>query len=214
MIHRPGSHTTENEHYTVRPYLKDPLFMSLLKRVHGHTVVSPNRLYLLWQFARQNRHRFGDGAHFAEFGVYRGGSAFLIGQGGGGNIDLFDTFAGIPCSCPHDRHQVGDFDDVQRGDVKELMQDIDNVTFYVGDFTLLKSGDLKPYTMVHLDADQHESALWVLKNIYPHMPPGAMLITDDWLWPATPGVKKAFEEYFGTLDGVVETTGVQGMVIK
>src|SRR6266511_1529527 len=64
--------------------------------------------------------------NFAEFGVYRGGTAkhlAKIARQRGCLLYLFDTFAGIPFAGPHDVHKVGDFSDTSLEAVHELIPD-------------------------------------------------------------------------------------------
>ena len=72
----------------------DAEFPRLLEEATKLTMVDPNRLFVLYQLARRAQALKGDAA---EVGVYRGGTARLLGRvfHGDRTLHLFDTFAGM-----------------------------------------------------------------------------------------------------------------------
>ena len=94
----------ESEYYTewhspsplFSPWAGHPDFQKLFRGVERHTVVSPDRCYILASLARHALHLEGD---FAECGVFRGGTALLlcrVADNSGKKLFLFDSFEGLP----------------------------------------------------------------------------------------------------------------------
>jgi hypothetical protein len=153
----------------------------------------------------------------AEVGVYRGGSAKIIcAVKGDRHLHLFDTFEGLP--------RVDDVDAVwpfyegkfaaSYEDVRQYLGTEKNVTFYKGVFPDT-AGPVAgcAFSLVNLDVDTYESTKQCLNFFYPRMSPGGIIISHDYL--TTPGVQKAFDEFFADkVEPVIETAGSQCFVVK
>jgi|TARA_Y100000034_G_scaffold43496_3_gene53087 O-methyltransferase len=136
----------------------------------------------------------------AELGVYRGGvTKFLATLFPNRTVYAFDTFEGIPKSVLtlSDNMSGGEFSDVE--DVFEYLND-PNIVIGRGLFpSTIDSAIAKdvPFALVHLDADLYWSTLEGLRYFWPRMANGGIVILDDFEeQPTTPGVKKAFYDYF------------------
>jgi O-methyltransferase len=132
--------------------------------------------------------------HFAEFGVYRGGTAFYlaeIARAQARRIYLFDTFTGIPVSGPHDTHKVGEFADTSLESVRELIPDAIIVPGIFPDS--LEDFTVAPLAFVHVDADQYESIAASTKYFPPRMVPGGVMIFDD--YGVLSGATRAIHEW-------------------
>ena len=79
------------------PWLGHPDFQAIYQDAIPYTVVSRDRCYMLISLARYASHLTG---HFAECGVYRGGTALLLarllGDDANRRLYLFDSFKGLP----------------------------------------------------------------------------------------------------------------------
>ena len=182
----------------VQAWDDDALFKELLREVEGVTMVDPLRCYMLYQLAKRAKGLPGDAA---EVGVYRGGTARLIGRtlaGSGKKLFLFDTFAGMPETDPaKDTHKRGDFADTSAEGVKLTLMNVENVELRPGFFPETARGLAEQrYAFVHVDVDIHRSIRDSCEYFYPRLVPGGVLVFDDYGAPTCPGVKAAVDVFF------------------
>lgn len=186
----------------------DPGFL----RAHAHLVrefASLQRFeerYNLWALARSVSDRAGA---FAEVGVYRGGSAFLLCAAKDDTpLHLFDTFGGMPAVNPASdgAFRAGDFSDCSLDQVRAFLAGHSNLHFHAGIFpasaALLTDADLK-FKFAHLDVDLHASTIDALNWFYPRMVRGGLIVTHDYNDVTVPGVKRAFDDFFSDKPEVV-----------
>lgn len=133
----------------------------------------------------------------AEVGVYMGGSAKLICEATKKPVRLFDTFEGLPEVSESDstaQFKTGEYS-AQLEYVKKTLKQYRNVHFYKGLFPST-AGPIrnKQFSCVHLDVDIYDSTKSGLEFFYPRLSRGGILISHD--YPASVGVKKAFDEFF------------------
>ena len=99
-------------------------FNQIYSQIQHRTVVSKQRCFMLYQFARQVHELPGD---VAEIGVYRGGTARLLAKVFESNdkpLHLFDTFTDLPYPDPgKDTLKAGDFGDTSLEAVQAYLQD-------------------------------------------------------------------------------------------
>ncbi len=137
----------------------------------------------------------------AEVGVYHGGSAILICRANGGRpLHLFDTFDGLPDpdeAIDSNALKGGAMGDTSLEFVKNNLREFKNIHFYKGYFpeTAVPVAD-KKFCFVHNDTDLYESTLAFLKFFYPRMVTGGIILTHDYNETRTPGVRKAWLEFF------------------
>jgi hypothetical protein len=134
----------------------------------------------------------------AEFGVYRGGTAWhlaRLAREQNRALWLFDTFSGIPCADPAiDVHKVGDFGDTSLEAVKKAIPD---AVFVAGVFPeSVKGKELPRFAFVHVDADQYASVRAACEIFAPLMLPGGVMLFDDYGIATTPGATRAVDELF------------------
>jgi predicted O-methyltransferase YrrM len=185
-------------------------YLQLLPQILDHTLISSDRLYMLWQLAQNKKGGIG-----AEFGVYKGGSAKVIYNALEGELHLFDSFEGLPRETEHDLHKEGDFNDVLLKDVKEYLSDCPNIFYHVGWFSDIGKPNVIRYDFVHIDADLYESTMQALEYFYPRMKSGGFMIFDDYYWEGTPGVLKALHEFFSDkLETCINLRNAQCLIIK
>lgn len=190
-------------------------FNALHEQIRQYTLLSKNRLFMLYQLLKYSHNLEGD---VAEVGVYKGGTAKLMAKTVPcKNVYLFDTFSGMPAmSTEIDIHKVKDFSDVSPRSVKSLLKDCPNVTFCEGVFpdtaSLIKD---KKFSLVHIDVDFYKSIKYCLGFFYGRMVRGGVIVIDDYESPACPGVKKAVCEFLADKkEYPIITTEVQCAIIK
>lgn len=137
---------------------------------------------------------------FAEFGVYKGGSAYYLMQAAkerGNPLYLYDTFTGIPFRGEFDQHNVGDFADTSYELVKELIPDAIICQGIFPESVV----EMPPMAFVHIDADQYQSYLDAFDVFEPLMVKGGVMWFDD--FGCLAAADKAINERY---DGKVITT--------
>lgn len=148
----------------------------------------------------------------AECGVFRGGTliplaSYASQQGIQKTIHGFDSFEGFPDSIVNDLQLGGEHFDCKRpGGMDETSYELvagklklfrlRNVQLHKGFFehTLQECSDLN-FSFVHLDCDAYNSYLDCMKFFYPRLPPGAVILFDEYNYPEWPGCNKAVDEY-------------------
>jgi hypothetical protein len=178
-------------------WAKDIDFENAYKKVSPYTMLERDRLFMLWQFARQAK-RFS-GA-MAQVGVFRGGSARLIAhakEGNGKKFYLFDTFKGMPkVNEKIDLHKEGDFINTSLEGVKDIFKDAKDIVFCPGFFPDTSTpAQNEIFSFVYIDVDIYQSTLDSLNFFYPKMLKGGFMFFDDYMGKNTPGVKKALDEF-------------------
>lgn len=131
---------------------------------------------------------------FVEIGVYKGGSAlrlYEIALRQDRTLHLFDTFAGMPIATSADRHQIGDFGDV---DLDTIRAALPAAIFHVGVYPATHPPDLRDVAFIHCDCDQYDSYQAVIRTMYPLLVPHGVLLFDDYF--DLPGARRAIEEHF------------------
>ncbi|OPX62280.1 MULTISPECIES: TylF/MycF/NovP-related O-methyltransferase [unclassified Methanoregula] len=191
-------------------------FARELKKIRSETelLIEDIEAYHIYMAVKRTQKVPGD---IAEVGVYMGGSAKIIcSVKGDRHLHLFDTFEGLP--------QVDDIDAVwpfyegkfaaSYDKVRDYLRHQENVTFYKGIFPDT-SGPVedKKFSMVNLDVDCYESTKKCLEFFYSRMSKGGIILSHD--YTTTPGVRKAFDDFFEDKDEpVLETAGSQCLVVK
>lgn len=197
-------------------------FLDLWRQAQPYTMTSQERGYALWSAVNTVLDQDLPGA-LVECGVWRGGSAMLMAltllQRGVANreIILFDTFTGMTEPGPEDQDLHGHMaDDLMRNsqgediaalvraeapldEVRALLEstgyDQRLLRFIKGDVreTLTRTQTLR-IALLRLDTDFYDSTLAELRELYPRMTQGGVLIIDDYgHWS---GARKAVEDYF------------------
>ncbi|MEZ4600843.1 MAG: TylF/MycF/NovP-related O-methyltransferase [Syntrophotaleaceae bacterium] len=196
----------------------DPSFVELLRKVRPHTLLSEDRLGLLYQFARRTRSLPGDAA---EVGVYKGGTAFLIASAlvdTDKQVHLFDTFCGLPDADPNtDLHRQGDFGDTCLEEVGSLLEPFPGCRLHPGLFpaSLPAGWGEKSFSFVHVDVDIYQSALDCCEFFFPRLVPGGFMVFDDYGFVSCPGIRRALDDYFTSApDQILYLPTGQAMAIK
>jgi len=167
-----------------------------------HTIVSPDRCYMLYSLARQALSLTGD---FWECGVYKGGTAAMLAEliarmasARKHHLRLFDTFSGMPdTDREKDLHQRGDFADTSLEGVRSVVGHDEIVSYHQGfipdTFKGLESSQI---ALAHVDVDIYQSVLDCCRFIFPRLTYGGFMVFDDYGFPSCPGARAAVDEYF------------------
>jgi O-methyltransferase len=180
-------------------------FRHYLEVAGPHTLISPDRLYVLYSLARQAAHL---GNHWYECGVFRGGSAMLLAKllaghstHDGSQLHLFDTFSGMPETDPtRDWHKTGDLGMTSVEAVRQLIEPLarpGTIHLHVGLIPDTFAG-LEDHRIAfcHCDLDIYRSILDCCAFSYPRLLPGGFLIFDDYGFPTCSGARAAVDEFF------------------
>jgi O-methyltransferase len=201
-----------------QPWLGYGEFGRIMASVSKFSLVSSDRVWILYSLARQARHIPGE---FWECGVYKGGTALMLAEVAASTSDktlrLFDTFKGMPATNPElDYHREGDFSDNSLDAVRTRVGHGHRVQFHPGFIPeTFASLDDKNIAFAHVDVDIYQSVLDCCEFIYPRLSPGGMLVFDDYGFPSCPGARAAVDSFFAGKPEVplVLPTG-QAVVIK
>lgn len=157
---------------------------------------------------------------FVECGVWRGGSAGVMGlalksMSDNRQLHLFDSFEGLPEPGPDDGNAAKDYsggraegrlspiskcdatlEHVQTFLFQQLKLNPSRIQFHIGWFQQTvptTAPALGPLAMLRLDGDWYESTRICLEHLYPKLSRGGVIILDDYYcWE---GCKKATDEY-------------------
>lgn len=179
-----------------QPWLDDPEFTATWENSKNVSTSRIQTFYFLSAFSKSVRQV--DGV-FCECGVYKGGTADLLGRiakSQGKTLHLFDTFAGMPEQTPKfDYFKLGSFSDTSLEGVQSHLRHHDNIEFHPGKLpdTLNELGDAR-ISFAHVDVDQYVSTKECLGRISQRLSPGGIVIVDDYGRPGTPGARFAVEE--------------------
>ena len=193
----PFGYEVVRPHPAERPWSEDPAFMQLYEDIQPRTVVSIQRLYMLYQFAKHALSVEGD---VAEVGVYKGGTAKLfasVTEETSKNIHLFDTFEGMPTAETHTAfgEERSIFTDTSVESVRDYVADA-RVTFHKGIFPDTAVGlETERFSLVYLDADLYESTKDGLAFFWPKMTPGGVIVIDDYGSKHWFGIQEAVQEF-------------------
>jgi Macrocin-O-methyltransferase (TylF) len=180
------------------------------------------RMWILTSLAQQCKGLLGN---FAEFGVYRGGCAFMVLSTcvlpPCKHLFLFDTFAGIPADRLTDSEitegLAGGLADTARAQVASRLRPWrEQITLVEGDvFETLPEYDTGPLAFVHMDMNAAAPTLRALDYVYPRLTEGAILVFDDYGWNGLEAQRTAVDEFFSQRsESVVALPTGQGLAIK
>jgi len=198
-------------------------FQDIYKKINQRTLIWEDRAYIINRFCSHCIHLEGD---FAECGVYKGGSAFLIADTikplvGRKKLYLFDTFTGMPDTAIKQKEgfQKGDLGDTSLNDVKVFLKEFSFINFHAGfipDTFVNQKVEESRFSFVHLDVDIYQSTLDCCQFFYDRMVKGGVLLCDDYGVPIYKnGARAAFDLFFDSKPEtpIVLPTG-QCLVVK
>lgn len=138
----------------------------------------------------------------------------------------FDSFEGFPEPAPQDASfrmpKKGEWGDTSMRLIDSLIRDGGLDTAYIRSTISLIPGffseslskyDGKGIALLHIDADLYASYVDVLKQLYPKVVPGGLVILDEYLGiehVKFPGPYQAIQDYFGKQPPPIERDAVTG----
>jgi O-methyltransferase len=200
----------------------DSMFGERTMDIMDNAIPDLPRLAALWKNAKVCSTL--DGA-FAEFGVYKGGTALLMYEAAKRQkaIHLFDTFSGMPADDIYKKgHRKDDFNDTSVEYVRNSMfREANNVLIHRGFFpgTTEHLNGMR-YSLVHIDADLYQSTKDGIAYFWPRLVQGGRLVFDDFGWDRCPGVEKAIvefmrqEDFVGDMMHILSEAPYQKTIIK
>jgi hypothetical protein len=208
------------------PFLEDAEFTALFEEIVepwlGRRVDLRWRVWILTQAARQSSPLPGN---FVEFGVYRGGYAFMVLSRTALRDDqrfyLFDTFAGIPGTRLTERENADGFakrlSDTSVEHVSKLLARWrSRLVFVEGDvFETIPQTETGPLAFASLDLNASGATGEALRYLYPRLVPGAMLVMDDYGWAGYEDQRAVIDGFFeGKPERVMALPTGQALVVK
>jgi O-methyltransferase len=185
------------------PWLAPGPFQAAYAKVRPFTVITPDRLHVLYTLANQASALRGE---FWECGVFRGGTAMMLADvlarapsaSGQPRLRLFDTFEGMPTTDDtRDLHVAGDFADTSAASVLERVGGARHANVHQGFLPATFRGlEASAIAFAHVDLDIYQSMLDACVFIYPRMTPGGFMVFDDYGMPSCPGARQAVDEFF------------------
>ena len=174
-----------------------PWFVEMYKDISRYTVVSIESCWTIWQMASHASTLDGD---FLEAGVFQGGTAKMLrmlAEKTGKQLHLFDSFEGMEVTDAQlDRHTSGDFADTSLEGVQRTVGKADHVHFHKGwipnTFDAVQG---ERFCFAHVDLDLYQGVRDSLEFLYPRMPTGGVIISDDYGFASCPGARKAIDEF-------------------
>ena len=205
---------------TIQPWFESDVLRTVMERPCRHSLVSPERMFMLLQWLDFALAAPGE---VAEFGVWRGGTALLLrehlaSRAPNRTLHLFDSFAGLPEADPakDNHHREGDLADASEAAVRDLLGVANGVVIHSGRFetTVAVVRDAR-FCFAHIDADLYSSVLFATDFVFPRLNPGGVIVYDDYGFRTCAGAKATVDEYFAKVPTkpVYLTTG-QCVVIK
>jgi O-methyltransferase len=219
-VTRRNGHSNGANSATIQPWLESDALRTVMERPRRHSLVSPDRMFMLLQWLDFALAAAGE---VAEFGVWQGGTALLLHEHLASRapnrvLHLFDSFTGLPEANPakDNHHREGDLADTSEAAVRDLLGVANGVVIHSGRFetTVAAVRDVR-FCFTHVDADLYSSVLFATDFIFPRLSPGGVIVYDDYGFRTCAGAKAAVDEYFAEVPTrpIYLTTG-QSVVIK
>ncbi len=200
---------------------RDAVWRDLLDKTGSFTIVDRRRRVNLLRLAR-NLNRDAVPGVFVECGVFRGGTAALLGQvrgdgDPGRDVWLFDSFEGLPQPAPLDGARaafvagnraegrlesigvnVGSLEEVQHLLLDRFEIPVQRLHFVKGWFQdTLSQYQGGPIALLHIDADWYESIKVCLQHLWPSVAVGGYVVIDD--YGHFKGARAAVDEFLASL---------------
>jgi hypothetical protein len=161
--------------------VEDIAVRAAIRRAHGRTLITDDRLENLARLVRSVRHLPGE---LAELGTCRGGSASVIaGCCTEKRLHSFDTWEDVP-----EDEAAADFAEVKR------FLELYDVEYFRGAFPDTAPNNDARYAFVHLDAGTYQGTRAGLQYFLPRLVADGVCVLNDYGWEQCPGVKRAVRE--------------------
>jgi O-methyltransferase len=190
-------------------------FYDIGKKISGHTLVTPDRLWALWSWVNDTVQSLE--GNIAELGVYKGGTARLLAEAidNSRKIHIFDTFAGVPAELTDPKIDYVSEDHPQLNiswvggeyhggewsasydEVRKFLEGLKSIVFHRGMVpdTLSEVED-ETFCFIYLDMDIYQPTVDALNFFWPRLVSKGVIILDDYkhLWGITEAITKFAEE--------------------
>ena len=191
-----------HEYRTYAPWYEG-WFQEIYDRIRANVICREDHCYVIQNFTKHCSLFEGD---FAECGVYKGGTAFLIADTLVNNsvqerkLHLFDTFAGMPATAKEDPSGMkeGQLGDTSLSAVEEYLKKFPFIVFHPGlipeTFEVVKD---RKFAFVHIDVDLYQTSKDCCNFFYDRLIPGGVMIFDDYgMLYFKDSEKRAVDEFF------------------
>jgi O-methyltransferase len=187
-------HETFVPNATYSPWRTDHEFIEIYSLVRERTLVDIYRCWQLWNLMKQVNHLKGD---VLEVGVWKGGTAVIIGRAAGGNGKAYfaDTFEGVV--------KTGEFDTFYKGgehayteisEVERLLyaNGVNNCNVLKGIFPddFISNFHDSYFRFCHIDVDVYQSGLEIFNFIWPKLVVGGIIVFDDYGFLGCEGITR------------------------
>lgn len=194
------------------PWLRDDEFMNIYSQITSHTLVDIYRCYELWEMV-EIIHNLDNLVSFIEIGVWRGGTAGIIGKKLSiltSNVPFYiaDTFSGVvKVSSKDATYKGGEHADTSQDIVKTLLKDkYSNYNILAGIFpdeTAKYIDANEKFGFCHIDVDVYESAKDIVDWIWNKLIIGGIIVFDDYGYPTCTGITRYVNEQRNKKDRVI-----------
>ncbi len=206
------------------PWLQDAEFQDTYNRIKDHTLVDIYRCYELWQLTQEVL-AINDTASFLEVGVWKGGTAGIVGRKLAllnSNIPFYlaDTFSGVVKASEKDEfYKGGEHADTTIEIVEKLMSETgSNYKILTGIFpndTAAKISADEKFGFCHIDVDVYQSAKDIVDWIWDRLITGGMIVFDDYGFHTCTGVTRYVNEQRNKSDrAVIYNLNGHAIIIK
>jgi O-methyltransferase len=194
------------------PWLGDEEFMKIYQQIKENTLVDIYRCYELWELAG-NIYHVNNHAGFLEVGVWRGGTAAIVGRklellNSKADFYLADTFTGVAKASKKDGfYSGGEHADTSQEIVENLLSNVyRNYKIIKGIFPedsehLVKPGSI--FGFCHIDVDVYDSAKDIVNWIWDKMIVGGVIVFDDYAFHSCDGVTRYVNEQKNKPDRII-----------
>lgn len=194
---------------TLAPWLSDAEFLRVFESVMNDTLLDAYRLFELWCLVEETSKIEGN---IVEVGVWRGGSGCLMAfkeksLKNKGIIHLCDTFCGVVKAGVMDSgYRGGEHWNASSNMVKNLARrlSLKNIAIHSGIFPDETGNAViaSPIRLLHIDVDVYKSAKDTVAFLWNRMPPGSVIVFDDYGFAGCEGVTKYVEELRRSLNAI------------
>ena len=205
------------------PWMADDIFLKVYDVIKLFTLVDIYRCFELWHLVEQSAKL--DAGAILEVGVWRGGTAALIGTKAKLSniiepIFLCDTFEGVVKASNKDSvYKGGEHCDTDIETVQWLLNHLylTNAKILKGVFPDETSSviDRFKFRFCHIDVDVYESAKDIAEWVWDRLIVGGMIVYDDYGYSTCDGVTKYVEEQIYLRDRlIIHNLNGHAVVIK
>jgi len=194
------------------PWLEDFEFQRVYAQIKENTLVDIYRCFELWEIV-EKIHKLENSASLIEVGVWKGGTAGIIGKklallDAQSTFYIADTFSGVAKATKKDKFYIGgEHADTSQEIVESLLKDKYNhykilKGIFPDDTSHIIPVDEK-FGFCHVDVDVYESANGIVDWIWNKMIPGGIIVFDDYGFHTCNGITRYVNEQKSLTDRII-----------